>query len=143
VSVSKKVAALRTKTTARGCTEAEAAAAAAKISELQSDQKREAARGYLVRHGRWTEAQAAGIVDHLDLHTSHNVAGWRGRRLAMMYDWCSCNNRKASSLSGQLDFITNEMRGVFYQSIPLINATTADEASKLVAPYFEFIKKGN
>jgi hypothetical protein len=99
---------LRSKTVARGCTPAEARAAAAKVAELTYAEKVVEAEAILVKLS-WSEQQARGMVAAL----SH-LPPWRGPaswRWSLLHDWASAHQHKdPTTLNTQLQFMTHDLR---------------------------------
>jgi hypothetical protein len=131
---SKRIAALRAKTVARGATEAEAAAAATKVSELMKSEQREEATACLQRLG-WGEAQAQGIVAGLDrLPPWQTETDWRW---PLLWVWASAHQKQDPlALKTQLRFLTEDLANALKAiGVAIRAAKTEEEATKAFKPY--------
>lgn len=133
-SLTKKVALLQAKTVARGATEAEAQAAAAKVTELTQGEQRAEAAAHLKRLG-WSEQHARGIVAGLD-----RLPPWQAKtdwRFGVLWDWASAHgHRDPTTLETQLRFLSDDLRNSHHRVGSAVSAAkTEQEATKAFKPY--------
>jgi hypothetical protein len=82
----------------------------------------------------WTEEQAQGLLDALNLHGG--IPNWKPEHLRKLRDWCSVHGNHWETLDGQLAFVAHEICNDF-QGIgrALQRAKTTWEAREIVKPY--------
>jgi len=59
----------------------------------------------------WTEEQAQGLLDSLNL--DGGTPKWKPEHLRRLHDWCSAHEKDPTTMEGQLDFIAYELRNCF------------------------------
>jgi hypothetical protein len=82
----------------------------------------------------WTEVQAQGLVDALNL--VGGTPNWKPEHLRKLKDWCSANNMDPATVDGQLEFVAYELCNGF-QTVGMVlkRAKTVEEAREIVRPY--------
>lgn len=93
----------------------------------------------LVARG-WNVIPACGISMSLSPQNGSaapNIARWTGSRWGQVLDYCGrCNNSDHTSVETQLNYLNANLRSVYNSmSVKLDKAKTAEEASKIFAPY--------
>ena len=87
----------------------------------------------------WTEEQAQGLLDSLNLEGG--TPKWKWEHLQKLRDWCSANEKDSATVEGQLEFIAYELCNS-YEGIgmALKQAKTVREAREAVEPYMKQLK---
>jgi Phage tail lysozyme len=82
----------------------------------------------------WTEVQAQGLLDALDL--VGGTPNWKPEHLRKLRDWCSANGKNPVTVDGQLEFVAYELCNGF-QAVGRVlkQAKTVEEAREIVRPY--------
>jgi hypothetical protein len=87
----------------------------------------------------WTEVQAQGLVDALNL--MGGTPNWKPEHLRKLQDWCSAHNMDPATVDGQLEFVAYELCNGF-QTVGMVlkRAKTVEEAREIVRPYVRRLK---
>ena len=87
----------------------------------------------ILDHG-WTEEQAQGLLDSLNL--DGGTPKWKPEHLWRLLEWCSAHGKDWATIDGQLGFIAYELCNGF-QAVgrALKRAKTVEEARELAKPY--------
>jgi hypothetical protein len=82
----------------------------------------------------WTEVQAQGLVDALNL--MGGTPNWKPEHLRKLQDWCFANGIDPATVDGQLEFVAYELCNGF-QTVGMVlkRAKTVEEAREIVRPY--------
>jgi len=82
----------------------------------------------------WTEEQAQGLLDSLNL--DGGTPKWKPEHLWRLLEWCSAHGKDWATIEGQLGFIAYELCYGF-QAVgrALKRAKTVEEARELAKPY--------
>ena len=82
----------------------------------------------------WTEPQAQGLLDSLDL--DGGPPKWKPEHLWGLLEWCSAHGKDWASVDGQLGFVAYELCNGF-QAVgrALKRAKSVKEAREVVEPY--------
>ena len=82
----------------------------------------------------WTEEQAQGLLDSLNL--DGGTPKWKPEHLWRLLEWCSAHGKDWATIDGQLGFIAYELCNGF-QAVgrALKRAKTVEEARELAKPY--------
>ena len=84
----------------------------------------------------WTEEQAQGLLDSLDL--DGGTPKWKLEHLRRLRDWCSAHGADPATIDGQLEFIAYELCNGFQAvGTALKRAKTVEEAREVVEPYVQ------
>ena len=82
----------------------------------------------------WTEQQAQGLLDSLNL--DGGAPKWKLEHLRRLRDWCSAHGVDSATIDGQLEFIAYELCNGFQAvGMALKRAKTVEEAREMVKPY--------
>jgi len=89
----------------------------------------------------WTEEQAKGLLDSLNL--TGGEPDWKPEHLQKLRDWCSVHDKDYKTVEGQLDFIAYELLDV-YEGIgmALKRAKTVEDAKAAAAPFVKRLQIG-
>ena len=87
----------------------------------------------------WTEEQAKGLLDSLDL--DGDIPDWDPTYLQKLRDWCSAYEKDWTTLDGQLEFVAYELCNTYERiGTALKQARTVEEAKEAVEPYVKVIQ---
>jgi len=82
----------------------------------------------------WTEEQARGLLDSLNL--DGGTPKWKLEPLRRLCDWCSAHGKDPAIIDCQLEFVAHELCDGFQAvGMALKRAKTVNEARELVRPY--------
>lgn len=82
----------------------------------------------------WTEEQAQGLLDSLNL--GGGEPDWKPEHLRRLHEWCSVHNKEWTTVEAQLDFIAYELLNSFQAvGLFLMRAKTVEEAREAVQPF--------
>jgi hypothetical protein len=82
----------------------------------------------------WTEEQAQGLLDSLDL--DGGPPKWKPEHLWRLLEWCSAHGKDWATVDGQLGFVAHELCNGFQAvGMALKRAKTVEEAREMVKPY--------
>jgi hypothetical protein len=82
----------------------------------------------------WTEEQAKGLLDSLNL--TGGEPNWKPEHLQKLREWCSAHEKDYRSVEGQLDFVAYELLDVYEGvGMALKRAKTVEDAKTAAAPF--------
>jgi len=87
----------------------------------------------------WTEEQAKGLLDSLNL--TGGEPNWKPEHLQKLREWCSVHDKDCETVEGQLDFIAYEiLDGYEGIGMALKRAKTVEDAKAAAAPFVKRLK---
>jgi len=87
----------------------------------------------------WTEEQAQGLLDSLNLYGG--TPKWKWEHLQRLRSWCSAHEKDSATVDGQLEFIAHEVCNTYEGvGMALKRAKTVEEARDAVEPYVNRVR---
>ena len=87
----------------------------------------------------WTEEQAQGLLDSLNLYGG--TPKWKWEHLQRLRSWCSAHEKDSATVDGQLEFIAHEICNTYEGvGMALKRAKTVEEAREAVEPYMNRVR---
>ena len=87
----------------------------------------------------WTEEQAQGLLDSLNL--DGGTPKWKWEHLQRLRSWCSAHEKDSATFDGQLEFIAYEICDTYEGvGMALKRAKTVREAREAVEPYMQRLR---
>jgi hypothetical protein len=88
----------------------------------------------------WTEEQAQGLLDSLNL--SRSGPNWKPEHLKRLCDWCESHGKDHKTIEGQFEFVAFELCNDHEaMGMALKLANTKQEAQRAVEPYVKLLRE--